>query len=143
MEVDQIPIGLDDYDDAGDDRRALAGGAEEDLQAIRAALAQLPQEASIFAGVSSEQLRDGEDVLAVGDRGQDLVGHPGPELQDPLLVAGGAEVASLHENANRYSCQQVSHCTRANPPVRSPPARNFSTTRLMKNDRVRAGETMG
>ena len=53
------------------------------------------QEAPIPPEVDAQHLRDGEDVLAVRDGGQDLVGHPGPELEDPLLVAGRAEVPSL------------------------------------------------
>jgi hypothetical protein len=31
----------------------------------------------------------------MGDRGQDLIGDPAPELEDPLLVAGGIEVSPL------------------------------------------------
>jgi len=31
----------------------------------------------------------------MGDRGQDVIGYPRPELEDPLLVAGWAEVPAL------------------------------------------------
>ena len=92
MEFDQIAIGLDDYDDARDGPRVLTGSAEERLQGVGRALAQLSQEAAVFPEVDAQHFRNGKNVLTMGDRGQNLVGHPRPELEHALLVAGGAEV---------------------------------------------------
>jgi len=142
MEVHQVPIGLDGDDDAGNGGRVLARRTEEDLQGIDSALAELPEEPAISSELHPEHFGDGKDVLPMRDGSQDLFGHPASELKHPLLVTGGAEVAPFvplsagfplcsNTKANRYSCRQVSHRTRANPLVRSPQPRNFSTTRPM------------
>lgn len=95
MEVHQIPIGLDGDDDPGDGLRILAGRPEEGLQGVGGALASLPEEAAILLEVDAEPLGDRKDVLALGDRGQDLVGQPASELKHPLLMAGRAEVPAF------------------------------------------------
>jgi hypothetical protein len=92
MEVDQIPIGLDNHDGAGDGLWVLTGTAEERLEGIGGTLTEFPEEPAVFAEIDPEHLRDGENILAVGDWRQDLIGHPVPKLEDPLLMAGGAEV---------------------------------------------------
>jgi len=86
---------LDGDDDSRDSGRVLARCPEEALQGVGGALAQLAEEPPILADVHPEHLGNREDILAVGDGGQDLVGHPGAELKHPLLVAGRAEVSPL------------------------------------------------
>ena len=95
MEIHEVPIGLNDHDDAGDGLRVPTRCPEERLQGIGGALAQFPQEAAIFSEVDAQHLRHGEHVLAMGDRGQHVLGDPFPELEHALLVTGGTEVSPL------------------------------------------------
>jgi len=74
-----------------------------------------PQEASIFPEVDAQHLRDGEDVLAMGDRGEDVIGYPSPELENALLMTGGAEVPPLTRE-----CQQILLPTRIAPDPSKP-----------------------
>ena len=65
------------------------GDTEQGLQGVGGALAELPQETPVPQEVDAQHLRHREDILPMRHGGQDLLGHPGPELQHPLLMAGG------------------------------------------------------
>ncbi len=69
VEVDQVPIGLDDHDDAWGGGRLLARCPKERLQGVGGTLAEVPEEPAVPAEVHPEHRRDGEDLLAMGDRG--------------------------------------------------------------------------
>jgi len=58
-------------------------------------LTELSQEAAVLPEVHPEHFWHREDVLAMGDRRQHVLGHPVAKLKDTLLVAGGAEVPAL------------------------------------------------
>jgi len=95
VEVHQVPVRPDGDDDSRDGLRILAGSLEENFQGVGGTLAQLPQEAAIPPEIHPQHLRHGEHILAMGDRGQDLIGHPGPKPENSLLMAGGTEVAAF------------------------------------------------
>ncbi len=95
MEIDQVAIGLDGDDDARDNPWVLTGGAEARLQGVGGTLTELPKEAAVLPEVHPEHFRNRENILAMGDGCQDLLGHPVPKLETPRLMAGRAEVSAF------------------------------------------------
>jgi hypothetical protein len=95
LEIPRNKVGLDSDDDAGNGGRVRVRGVEEGLQGLGRALPEFPEESTVLAGADPNHLRDREDILAVGNGRQGLVHHTATELENLLLVAGGAEVPPL------------------------------------------------
>jgi hypothetical protein len=75
--------------------REIEAGAEDFLEGFGGGFEEEVEEVAAFAEDAAENLRDGEDKLAVGDIVADGGGDPIGGLADAALVAGGAEVAAL------------------------------------------------
>ena len=90
MPLKQIPGGGDRDDDAGAGVVAEAP-ADELGRGLGGGAAQLGEQLAPPAQQGSQQPRDGQDDVAVGDRGEHLLAQPLGPQDLPLLLARGAE----------------------------------------------------
>lgn len=90
-----ITIGLNRYDHAGKGLFVRACFAEEVLDCLVKALAKEAEELAVVLEEDAEHFRDSDDVLPDRHFFQDFLLDALGEQNDPLLVAGWAEVSSL------------------------------------------------
>jgi hypothetical protein len=96
MEIDQILTECVNHHDSGGDRFGEPDRAPEILgQALVSDPAEVLEQCPVKLEVGPEHLGQGQDPVAMGDRGEHVAGEKLPEEQHLLLVAGGAKPACL------------------------------------------------
>ena len=96
MEIDQILTECVNHHDSGGDRFGEPDSAPEILgQALVSDPAEVLEQCPVKLEVGPEHLGQGQDPVAMGDRGEHVAGEKLPEEQHLLLVAGGAKPACL------------------------------------------------
>ena len=95
MEIEVFAEGVEGHDDAGDALGAGQGGAEVFLEAFMGEGAEALEEVAVALEIGAEHFGDGQDVVAVGHGGEDLVEDEAGGGLDVFLVAGGTEPAAF------------------------------------------------
>jgi len=95
IESEKIAEGLHGDDGAGDGIIFWDRLLEEGLQGFPGATAQIGKKLPVVEEVSAEDLRDAEDEMPMRDLLEDIHAEPLAEFHYPLLMAGGAKMATL------------------------------------------------
>jgi len=95
IESEKIAEGLHGDDGAGDGIIFWDRLLEEGLQGFPGATAQIGKKLPVVEEVSAEDLRDAEDEMPMRDLLEDIRAEPLAEFHYPLLMAGGAKMATL------------------------------------------------
>jgi len=90
VEIDPVPEGLNDRDDAGR-KRAPGHNLEISGQGPKGQAAEISQEPAFELEEDPQHLGDGEDDLAMRDIQNKCLPHPLAPRLNALSVAGGAE----------------------------------------------------
>jgi len=95
IESEKIAEGLHGDDGAGDGIIFWDRLLEEGLQGFPGAAAEIGQKPPIIQKVTAEDFGDAEDKMTVRNLLEDIRAEPFPEFHYPLLMAGGAKMATL------------------------------------------------
>jgi hypothetical protein len=103
VEIDAVPEGLDDGDNAGLERRPGRSLQIEEKRPLSTA-AKIPQELALELKEEAQHLGNDEDHLTMRDVEKERLPHPLASLLQPLGVARGTEAARLTGKHQKMFC---------------------------------------